>query len=101
MMLKVGRHYVRYFNKTYRRSGALWEGRFTSCVLDVDDDLLTCQTYIESNPVRASIRQSANKGLALGNGRFGDQIASLTGRGGPGRGNAGPGAQLTGMGLPA
>ena len=30
MMQRVGRHYVRYFNYTYRRSGTLWEGRFKS-----------------------------------------------------------------------
>ena len=27
MMQWVGRQYVRYFNKTYQRSGTLWEGR--------------------------------------------------------------------------
>jgi putative transposase len=140
MMQKVGRHYVRYFNKAYRRSGTLWEGRFKSCVVDADHYLLTCQRYIELNPVRANmvgdpvdyrwssyrcnglgqplklwqphevylrlgeseserlsayralfktalddaalanIRESANKGLALGNDQFKDQIEALTGR---------------------
>ena len=28
MMQAIGRRYVRYFNREYRRSGTLWEGRF-------------------------------------------------------------------------
>ncbi len=140
MMQKLGRYYVRYFNKSYRRSGTLWEGRFKSCVVDADDYLLVCQRYIELNPVRAGmvnspadyhwssyhsngleapaklwtphsvylalgksgqerqaayqalftgyiddvmldeIRESTNKGLALGNDRFKQQVEVLTGR---------------------
>ena len=53
MMQVVGRHYVRYFNHSYRRTGTLWEGRFKSCVVDAEDYLLVCQRYIELNPVRA------------------------------------------------
>ena len=30
MMQSVGRRYVRYFNREYRRSGTLWEGCFKS-----------------------------------------------------------------------
>ena len=30
LMQTLGRHYVRYFNHTYKRSGTLWEGRFKS-----------------------------------------------------------------------
>jgi putative transposase len=55
MMQRVGRHYVRYFNKKYQRSGTLWEGRFKSCVVDADNYLLACQRYIELNPVRAKM----------------------------------------------
>jgi len=32
MMQTLGRHYVRYFNYTYKRTGTLWEGRFKSCI---------------------------------------------------------------------
>jgi putative transposase len=45
-MQTLGRHYVRYFNYTYRRSGTLWEGRFRSCIVDVETYLLVCQRYI-------------------------------------------------------
>jgi len=55
MMQTLGRHYVRYFNHTYLRTGTLWEGRFKSCVVDAEDYLLVCQRYIELNPVRAGM----------------------------------------------
>ena len=58
MMQSTGRRYVRYFNHTYRRSGTLWEGRFKSCVVDAENYLLTCQRYIELNPVRANMVES-------------------------------------------
>ena len=55
MMQMLGRHYVRYYNHSYRRTGTLWEGRFKSCVVDAEDYLLVCQRYIELNPVRAGM----------------------------------------------
>ncbi|GAB2585651.1 transposase [Dyella jejuensis] len=54
MMQAIGRNYVSYFNATYHRSGTLWEGRYKSCLIDADY-LLTCQRYIELNPVRAGL----------------------------------------------
>lgn len=58
MMQTLGRRYVRYFNKAYGRTGTLWEGRFRSCPVDADHYLLTCQRYIELNPVRAGMVDS-------------------------------------------
>lgn len=58
LMQTLGRHYVRYFNFTYKRSGALWEGRFKSCVVHAESYLLLCQRYIELNPVRAGMVES-------------------------------------------
>lgn len=55
MMQALGRRYVRYFNREYRRSGTLWEGRFKSCLIQAQSYLLTCQRYIELNPVRAGM----------------------------------------------
>lgn len=55
MMQYLGRHYVRYFNSEYRRSGTLWEGRFKSCLVGSEHYLLHCQRYIELNPVRANM----------------------------------------------
>lgn len=55
LMKAVGQRYVQYVNRTYRRSGTLWEGRFRSCVLQDDAYLLACSRYIEMNPVRAGM----------------------------------------------
>lgn len=53
MMQSVGRRYVQYINKAYKRTGTLWEGRFKSSLISKDGYLLACARYIESNPVRA------------------------------------------------
>jgi len=55
MMQDVGRLYVHYFNKTYRRSGTLWEGRFKSSLVQSEEYLLSVYRYIELNPVRAGM----------------------------------------------
>jgi putative transposase len=51
----VSRDYVRTFNKTYRRTGTLWEGRYKSSLVDRARYCLTCYRYIELNPVRAGM----------------------------------------------
>ena len=55
VMQSLGRHYVQYINKTYRRTGTLWEGRHKSSLVDADRYLLACYRYIELNPVRAGM----------------------------------------------
>ena len=55
LMKALGQRYVQYFNRTYRRSGTLWEGRYRSCLTQTEDYLLACQRYIELNPVRAGM----------------------------------------------
>ena len=55
LMKQLGQRYVQYFNRTYRRSGTLWEGRFRSCLLQEEGYLLECHRYIELNPVRAAM----------------------------------------------
>lgn len=57
LMKALGQRYVQYVNRTYRRSGTLWEGRFRSCLTQEDDYLLACQRYIELNPVRADMAE--------------------------------------------
>jgi putative transposase len=54
-MQYLGRHYVRYFNQTYRRTGTLFEGRFKSCIVQQNTYFLLCLRYIELNPVRAGM----------------------------------------------
>ncbi|MDZ7938985.1 MAG: transposase [Rhodoferax sp.] len=59
MMQTLGRHYVRYFNDRYQRSGTLWEGRYRSTVLEPQPYLLPCMVYLDLNPVRAGLAASA------------------------------------------
>jgi putative transposase len=54
-MQAVGRRYVRWFNDRHRRSGALFEGRYRSTVIEADRYLLACMRYVELNPVRAAL----------------------------------------------
>ena len=53
MMKHLGQRYVQYINRTYHRSGTLWEGRFRSCLAQDETYVLACYRYIELNPVRA------------------------------------------------
>ena len=53
MMQAMGRNYVQRLNARYRRTGTLWEGRYKASLVQDSDYLLTCQRYIELNPVRA------------------------------------------------
>ena len=55
LMKALGQRYVQYVNRTYRRSGTLWEGRYRSCLTQQENYLLTCMRYIELNPVRAGM----------------------------------------------
>jgi putative transposase len=55
LMQSLGRRYVQYVNRFYRRSGSLWEGRFKSSVVQAESYLLACMRYIELNPVRADM----------------------------------------------
>jgi len=59
LMRKLGQRYVQYFNHRYERSGTLWEGRFRSCLVDSAQYVLACHRYIELNPVRAGMVDSA------------------------------------------
>lgn len=53
----LGRRYVRWFNDRHARTGALFEGRYRSAVIEPERYLLPCMRYIELNPVRASLVQ--------------------------------------------
>ncbi|ESQ74415.1 transposase [Asticcacaulis sp. AC402] len=53
LMQSLGRRYVGYINRSYGRTGTLWEGRFKSTIVDAEDYVMACYHYIEANPVRA------------------------------------------------
>jgi putative transposase len=55
LLQSVGRSYVGYVNRMYRRTGTLFEGRFKSTIVDAEGYVLACYRYIEANPVRAKM----------------------------------------------
>ena len=55
LIISLGRRYVQYINKTYHRTGTLWDSRYKSSLVQEDTYLLLCQRYIELNPVRADM----------------------------------------------
>lgn len=61
LMQHIGRLYVLYVNRLYRRSGALFEGRHKASLVAADDYLLTCYRYIELNPVAAGMVRSPDQ----------------------------------------
>lgn len=54
-MKQLAQRHTQHINRTYRRHGTLWDGRFRSCLLDAEPYLLACQRYVELNPVRAGM----------------------------------------------
>jgi putative transposase len=57
LMQSLGRRYVQYVNRIYKRSGTLWEGRFKASLVNAEEYLLLCYRYIELNPARAGMVQ--------------------------------------------
>ncbi|MGA2291635.1 transposase [Bradyrhizobium sp.] len=51
----LGQRYVQHVNRTYRRGGMLWEGRFRSCLAQSERYVLARYRYIELNPHRAGM----------------------------------------------
>jgi putative transposase len=54
-IISLGRRYVGYVNRTYKRTGTLWDSRYKSSLVQSNRYFLSCQRYIELNPVRAGI----------------------------------------------
>jgi putative transposase len=57
LMKHIGQLQSQYANRTYHRTGSLWESRYRSCLVQSEGYLLSCYRYIELNPVRAQIVQ--------------------------------------------
>ena len=73
LMQDIGRRYVQYVNRSYRRSGGLWQGRYKASYIQSERYLLTAMRYVELNPVQASMvkapgdyRWSSYRANALG-----------------------------------
>jgi putative transposase len=105
MMQAIGRRYVRYFNREYRRSGTLWEGRFKSSYrchalgkrVQMSTPHIEYLSLGKTDSIRQDayrklflahvddklikdIRSAVNKGMALGSERFKDEIEGLCSR---------------------
>ena len=90
VMKRLGQRYVQHVNRTYQRTGGLFEGRFRSSLIETDAYLLACQRYVELNPVRASMVRAPG-GVSLvqlpdqragRHGPLGDATRTLPGTGG-------------------
>ncbi|MEW6182513.1 MAG: transposase [Bacillota bacterium] len=51
--------HVRRYHNHYGTTGHIWQGRYKSFIIQEDDHLLTVLRYVEGNPVRASLANSA------------------------------------------
>lgn len=51
--------HVRRYHRHYGTSGHVWQGRFKSFGIQDDDHCLTVARYVEGNPVRAGLVESA------------------------------------------
>jgi REP element-mobilizing transposase RayT len=56
-MRQLNMNYSIYFNKKYKRSGHLWQGRFKSWYVIDEGYLYTLMLYIEQNPLKANMVQ--------------------------------------------
>ena len=58
LMRRVHGRYAQYYNTRWGRTGHLWQNRFFSCILGIDH-LWAALAYVDRNPVRAGIVDSA------------------------------------------
>lgn len=61
MMHGINLSYAMFFNYKYKRCGHLWQDRYKSLIVQKDDYLINCISYIECNPIRAKICQRAEE----------------------------------------
>jgi len=51
--------YTQYINRKLNQSGRIWQNRFFSCVVENDQYLWAVARYIEHNPLKAGLAESA------------------------------------------
>ena len=62
-MQSLGRKYVGYFNKKYKRTGTLWEGRYKSSLVEDKTYLFDVMKHIEQKGAKDYIFSSVRKNL--------------------------------------
>ncbi len=55
VMHDINMKYAQYFLSKYSMVGHLWQNRYKSFVIQKDQYMINCITYIEMNPVRAGL----------------------------------------------
>jgi len=55
--------YTKYYNKKYKRDGALFRGRYKAILVDAENYLLRVSRYIHLNPVKARLTKHPEKYL--------------------------------------
>lgn len=53
LMKGLGQRYVQHVNRTYTRTGTLFEGRLRDWIIEADTYLFVCRRYMELNPMGA------------------------------------------------
>ena len=61
LMKRVNLFYYNHYKRKYGYAGHFWQDRFKSLLIEKSEYLLGCGLYIERNPVRAKIVDSAEK----------------------------------------
>lgn len=62
-MQSLGRKYVGYFNKKYKRSGTIWDGRYKSSLVENEVFLFDVMRYIEQKASQEYVYSSIGKNL--------------------------------------
>jgi len=55
LMQGLTQTYTVWFNNKYGRFGRIWQGRFKSMIIQMDNYFLECIYYVEMNPVRKGL----------------------------------------------
>lgn len=61
LMKRLNLSYYHHYKRKYGYVGHFWQDRFKSLLIEKNEYLLACGLYIERNPVRAKIVDSAKK----------------------------------------
>ncbi len=69
-MKHINASYAIYFNRKYKRSGHLWQGRFKSWYVTDEAYLYALISYIHNNPVKAKIVNEDTQDIELVQTRF-------------------------------
>ncbi len=60
-MRQINSNYAKYYNKKYKRTGHLWQGRFKSWYIFDENYLFVLFKYLEFNPIEAKITKKVGE----------------------------------------